>query len=124
LAYSYLGGILKQTGDLDGSLAAYQQIIDLSGNNSFPGASAHLDLARVLQEKGELEAAAAEFCRFIKESPIDTEHFVCFAYLHLGNTLEQKGDLANARVAWKQAVKWDQTKIVAKQAREKLKAVS
>ncbi len=120
LAYSYLGGCLSQTGDLEGSLAAYRQSELLAGADPIHGPSARRHIGEVLLAKGETDAAIGEFRRLIEDASPKNEYMICYDYLYLGNSLEQKGDSANARVAWKQAVKWGKTNTVAKLAQEKL----
>ena len=120
--FSYLGGALRRAGDLDGSLGAYQEAILLAGSDSIPGNSARLQLGMVLQEKGDIEAGIAEFQRIIDNATPTTEAYVCLAFLSMGSALNEMGRRSEARAAWKQAIKWDRTKIAAKQAREMLAA--
>lgn len=121
-AHSYLGGTLRQAGDLDGSLREYREAIRLAGSDSIPGACSRLYLGEVLSQKGEKEAAIAEFRGLIEEATPKTEKIVSMAFLQLGIVLNDIGERQEAHTAWKQAIQWDATKIIAKRAEEMLKA--
>jgi tetratricopeptide (TPR) repeat protein len=120
--HSYLGGVLQQVGDLDGSLVAYQEAERLAKADSASAVSARLQTGRVLQQKGDLPAAVATFRRIIEETPPGStgESVLCVVYLQLGDALRDSGDQPNARRAWKLAAHWDTTKTVTDQVRERL----
>lgn len=122
LGFSWLSAALKKAGDLEGSAAALREAIQIAGGSSIPGTSARLHLGAVLEEMGDADAAIAEFRSIIAEASSSTEVFVSMAYLSLGNALNARGDRSDARAAWKRAIKWDRTKILAKQARKQLAA--
>ena len=120
--YAYLGGALRQTGDMEGSIAAYQQAIRLAGETSGPASNARLLMGKVFQDKGDVQAAIREFKRIIAGASPETEYEICLAFLSLGDAYNEIGERGEARTAWKEAIKWDAYKIVAKKAKEKLKA--
>lgn len=120
--HRYLGDALRQIGDLDGSLKEYHEAIRLAGHDSIPGASSRLELGEVLSQKGDKEAAIAEFRGVIEEATPKTKSVVCVAFLRLGIVLNDIGEGKEARAAWKQAIEWDSTKIIAKRAQEMLEA--
>ena len=122
LAHSYLGGILQKAQDWDGSLAVYREAERLAGDNRVFGSMARLEIGRVLQGKGDLEAAVAQYRSLIAAAATESEIAVNAAYLCLGNALLALGKRSEARAAWKQAAKRDSTKILAEKAREMLKA--
>ncbi len=120
--YSYLAGALRQSGDMEGSIAAYQQAIQLAGEALGPANNARLLMGKVFQDKGDVQAAIWEFERIIADASPQTEGEVCLAFLSLGDALNEIGERAEARIAWKEAIKWDAYRIVAKKAKERLKA--
>lgn len=122
LAHSYLGGVLQQTGDLDGSLSQYRQAQNLAEGNPIKYTHARLQVGQVLRKRGETELAVAEFRAIIDEATLQTQAIVPTAYCYLGDTLNEAGDRQAARAAWKQAVQWDTTGIMGKKAQERLKA--
>lgn len=122
MARSYLGGTLEQIGDLDGCIREYRESIRLAGNDSIPGAASRLRLGEVLRQKGETEAAINEFRSIIEEASIRTKMLVCMAFYQLGISLDQVGERKEARAAWKQAIQWDETKVIAKKAQELLQS--
>jgi tetratricopeptide (TPR) repeat protein len=119
-AYSYLGIARNQMDDVEGSIAAYQEAIRLAGENSLPAASSRLQLGEVLRQKVDKQAGIVEFRRVIDEATPTTESMVCLAYLHLGSALNEIGERQEARSAWYQAIKWDNSRFIAKKARELL----
>ncbi len=119
-AHSYLGGTLEQIGDLDGGIREYRESIRLAGSDSIPGMSSRLRLGEALRAKGETKAAINEFKSIIAEATIKTEMLVCMAFYQLGITLNEVGERKEARAAWKQAIQWDETKVIAKKAQELL----
>ena len=119
-AHSYLAGTLRLMGDLDGSLKEFGQVIQMSGTDSIPGSSARLASAEVLRQKGETEAALAELRAIVKEATPRTRVAVGMACLTLGDTLSEAGERGEARAAWKKAIQWDETGLIAKKARERL----
>jgi len=120
--YAYLGGALRQAGDLEGSIAAYQQVIQLAEEGSKPADNARLLMGKVFQDKGDVQAAIREFKRIINDASPETESEVCLAFLSLGDALNEIGERGESRIAWKEAIRWDAYKIVAKKAKERLKA--
>lgn len=121
-AHSYLGGTLKQLGDLDGSIKEYHEAIQLAGSDTIPGAASRLHLGEVLSQKGEKEAAMTEFRHIIEEATPKTEAIVGMAFLQLGIVLNEVGERKQARATWKQAIQWDTGKIIAKRAQEMLRS--
>ena len=107
---------------MEGSIAAYQQAIQLAGEASGPANNARLLMGRGFQDKGDLEAAIRELRRIIADASSETEMEVCPAYLSLGDAFNEIGERGEARTAWKEAMKWDAYKIVAKKTKEQLKA--
>ena len=121
-AHSYLAGVLRQMGDLEGSLNRHYAALRLAKSGSIRCASIRFQVGEVLRQKGETELAAAEFRAIIEEATLETKTFVPIVYFTLGNTLNEAGDKQAARDAWKQAIHWDQTGSMGKKAREMLKA--
>ena len=121
LAYGYLGGVFRQAELFDESLIAYQKAAQLSEAQGRTDTN-HLQIGSVLQEKGDIDAAIAKFRHLIQTSVQEEDGTLGLAYLYLGNALEAKGDLVNARVAWKEAIRWDQFKVIRKTAQEKIQA--
>jgi len=121
--YSFLGGFCKQVGDTTGSLRAYQEALRLVDENSLHGSMAHLHVGEVYLDTGETEPALREFQHIIDHASSETRTTVCMAYLRLGDTHLKNADKSKAKEAWKMTIQWDDTKIIAKQAHEKLKAL-
>jgi predicted negative regulator of RcsB-dependent stress response len=80
-----------------------------------------LALGDILVKKGDPDAAIREFQTVIEGQSRFAESSRCMGYLHLGDALKQRGDIGAARQAWKEAVRWDDTGIIAKEARQRLK---
>lgn len=121
--YSFLGGFLKQVGDTGGSLRAYQEALRLAGENSLEGSMVLLNIGKVHLDNGSIEAAIQEFRYIIDHAVPQTRTTVCMAYLTLGDAHLRNADKGNAKEAWKMAIHWDETKIFAKQAQERLKTL-
>jgi tetratricopeptide (TPR) repeat protein len=79
-------------------------------------------MGKVFQDKGDVQAAIREFKRIINDASPETESEVCLAFLSLGDALNEIGERGESRIAWKEAIRWDAYKIVAKKAKERLKA--
>lgn len=122
LAFSYLGTALKQMGEFKGSEEAYRETIRLAGDNTIAGGNAHIAIGEVLQSKGDFSGAISEFKHVIDNASESSQIIVSIAFLHLGNTLHETGKRDEARAAWKEAIKWDTTGVIAKKVREQLKA--
>ncbi len=133
-AYSYLGVVFYKRKEWDESLAAYRQAEQLAMQTVAPKGDAagdethevsvslaRLHIGDVLAEKGDGEAALAQYHFLIQNAPTDQSFPACYAYLKLGNVYQTMGQMNDARTAWKAAIKRDETGIVAKQARQKLK---
>ncbi len=121
-AHSYLAGVLRQMGDLEGSLGQYHEALRLAEGKAIECASDRLQIGEVLRKKGETDLAIAEFQAIIAEATLETKTIVPMAYFYLGNTLNENGKRQAARDAWKQAVHWDKAGITGKKAQEMLKA--
>lgn len=120
-AYSYLGGALSKQKEWDESLKAYREALRLAEPDGISETMAHVNIGTALQGKGEFDAAVAEL-RLAAETPnAKTAAGNCAAYFTLGNVLNEQGKRAEARAAWKQVIKLDEHKILAKKARELLK---
>lgn len=122
--HSYLGGFLKQAGDTGGSLRAYQEALRLAGENSLGGSMARLHLGELYLDMGETSAAIGEFDHITDHASPETRTTVCMAYLRLGDAHLKNADKDKAKEAWKMAIQWDDTKVFAKKAQEKLKTLS
>ena len=122
--FSYLGGFLKQIGDTSGSLAAYKEVLRLAGDNYLKGSMARLHIGEVYLSSGDISSAISEFQYIIDSAVPETSTAVCHAYLCLGDAYLASRDKPKAKEAWKQAIQWDSTKIMAKKAHEKINALS
>ena len=128
----YLGSALKKAKDWDTSLEAYRESERLSadknvfasefGTNKTSAPIVKLLIGSVMEEKGDLTAAIAQY-RSIVDGAVDYHAvIVCYAWVHLGNALNEQGNRPEARAAWKQAAKCDEISAVAAHAKELLKA--
>lgn len=122
LAYLYLGAALKVSGDLNGALAAYREAERHSEGTLASAATSRLNIGLVLEEMGELEAAADQFRRIIENEPSEYDASIAAAYYYLASILNKQGNRKEARAAWKQVVKRDKTKALAARARDMLKS--
>ena len=121
LAYSYLGAALLVAKDWDASLDAYREAERLAGNDQTSSSMARLNIGTVLHRKGDLEAAVAQYQRIVS-TPTESDIAIALAYYYLGIVLNEQGQRSAARAAWKRAARRDRTKVLAKKAREMLKA--
>ena len=121
--FSYLGGFLKQIGDTGGSIAAHKEVLRLAGDNSLKGSMARLHIGEVYMSCGDIPSAIGEFQHIIDNAAPETRSTVCLVYLYLGDAYLASDDKPKAIEAWKQAIQWDSTQIMAKKAREKIKAL-
>ncbi len=97
----YLTGLMRQKaiylrdiGDFDEAIATYREILEVDSSSLFD----RVDLAMVLVEQGDLEAAANEYRQLIAENPNRGT-----LYIALGNIFECQGYTARANLAYIQA---------------------
>lgn len=121
--YSFLGSFLKEAGDIGGSLRAYQEVLRLTDQNSLQGSIAHLHIGELHLDTGEIEASIREFQHIIDHAALQTRTTVCMAYLRIGEAYLKNADKKKAKEAWEMVIQWDDTKILAKQAQQKLKTL-
>jgi tetratricopeptide (TPR) repeat protein len=120
LAHQCLGNALREVRDWDGSLIAYRELLRLSGDSDFMAQSARIQIAQVLRERGDVDAAVAEFRALIAGTTRESRTLLPVIYLYLGNALCEAGDRRGARAAWKQAVSKDRKGAVGGEARKLL----
>jgi tetratricopeptide (TPR) repeat protein len=95
IVWVYLGNILKQKGDIDRALTAYERAIELEPRL----AMAHSNLGVALRAKGDLAGAIAAHRRAIELEPTLAE-----PHGHLAAALFAKGDLAGAITVSRRAI--------------------
>lgn len=98
LAHLNLGTALDNQGDVDGAIAQYRRVIELTPNDD----DVHYDLANALAGQGRREEAIVEYRRALAISPRDAQ-----AYNNFGVLLAQSGRLGEAITQFKQALKID-----------------
>ena len=138
--HSYLGIVLRKREQWEESLAAFREA-EARAEAPFSKALVQIQIADVLQEKGDLKAAVAKYQEIIKEgsrgkkSLSDAEFadaltyrhlpgegaFVSLAYLRMGDALLALNRRSEARAAWKNALRHDFSNSVGKETRQKLK---
>jgi tetratricopeptide (TPR) repeat protein len=124
-AFTCLGTALRRVGRLNESLAAYQQALSVQQKAETASlVITHLVIGNVLKEMGRLGDAVAEYRIVVndKEACELSKLFHARVYLHLGDALKLQGKSREARSAWKQAVKLDQTGSIRTEASKLLKA--
>ena len=119
-AYTYLGIVHQKRCEWNESIAAFTQAERLADPET-PIKVSQLRIADVLLEKGDFEAAIAQYQHLINLSPTNEPSLACLAYLRMGNALLALGQKKEARAAWKNAIRHDFANIVGKEARQKLK---
>jgi tetratricopeptide (TPR) repeat protein len=92
LAYSYLGGTLQKAKDWDGSLAAYREAERIAGEEKVVGSTARLQIGKVLQDKGDIEATIAQYRKIIEAVSPENGVSVSSAYFYLGNALNEQAN--------------------------------
>jgi tetratricopeptide (TPR) repeat protein len=95
-AYSNMGVILKNKGDLDAAIENYKQAIKIKPDF----AEAYNNMGIALKNKGDLDAAIENCKQAIKINPDYAD-----AYYNMGKALEDKGELDGAIDSYKQAIK-------------------
>src|SRR5262245_61188625 len=92
------GQAVPQSGWLDEAEGVYQQILarDPSGNEAVV---AHVNLARVLRERGRVDEAISHYEKAIALKPDDAD-----IHSNLGRLLGELGRIAQARAAYEKAI--------------------
>lgn len=94
-AYAKLAKVLKQQGDINGSLAAYHKAIAIKPEQPF---RVYLDLAKTLTEQDQTEAAIEAYRKLVELKP--SAKF----QTQLGDLLQKQGNLDDAATCYNQAL--------------------
>jgi protein O-GlcNAc transferase len=95
-AYSNMGNVLKDKGDLNAAIDSYKKAIKLKPDY----ADAYNNMGISLKDKGDLDAAIESYKKALKIKPDLAE-----AYYNMGTSLKDKGELEAAIDSYKQALK-------------------
>ena len=95
-AYSNMGNVLKDKGDLEAAIQSYKQALKIKPDY----AQAYNNMGNALKDKGDLEAAIESYKQALKIKPDYAQ-----AYSNMGIALKGKGDLNAAISSYKQALK-------------------
>ncbi|MDC1449350.1 tetratricopeptide repeat protein [Candidatus Thioglobus sp.] len=95
-AYSNMGNVLKDKGDLEAAIESYKQALKIKPDY----AQAYNNMGNALKDKGDLEAAIQSYKQALKIKPDYAQ-----AYSNMGIALKGKGDLNAAISSYKQALK-------------------
>ena len=95
-AYSNMGNVLKDKGDLEAAIQSYKQALKIKPDY----AQAYSNMGIALKGKGDLNAAISSYKQALKIKPDYAE-----AYNNMGSALNDKGDLEAAIESYKQALK-------------------
>ena len=95
-AYSNMGNVLKDKGDLEAAIESYKQALKIKPDY----AQAYSNMGIALKGKGDLNAAISSYKQALKIKPDYAE-----AYNNMGSALNDKGDLEAAIENYKQALK-------------------
>ncbi|MDA9060419.1 tetratricopeptide repeat protein [Candidatus Thioglobus sp.] len=95
-AYSNMGNVLKDKGDLEAAIQSYKQALKIKPDY----AQAYNNMGNALKDKGDLEAAIQSYKQALKIKPDYAQ-----AYSNMGIALKGKGDLNAAISSYKQALK-------------------
>ena len=95
-AYSNMGNVLKDKGDLEAAIENYKQALKIKPDY----AQAYNNMGNALKDKGDLEAAIQSYKQALKIKPDYAQ-----AYSNMGIALKGKGDLNAAISSYKQALK-------------------
>ena len=94
-AYSNMGNVLKDKGDLEAAIESYKQALKIKPDY----AQAYSNMGIALKGKGDLNAAISSYKQALKIKPDYAE-----AYNNMGSALNDKGDLEAAIESYKQAL--------------------
>jgi len=95
-AYSNMGNVLKDKGDLEGAIENYKQALKIKPDY----AQAYNNMGNALKDKGDLEAAIQSYKQALKIKPDYAQ-----AFSNMGNALKSQGDVEAAIDCFKQALK-------------------
>ena len=95
-AYSNMGNVLKDKGDLEAAIQSYKQALKIKPDY----AQAYNNMGNALKDKGDLKAAIESYKQALKIKPDYAQ-----AYSNMGIALKGKGDLNAAISSYKQALK-------------------
>ncbi|MES2459079.1 MAG: tetratricopeptide repeat protein [Armatimonadota bacterium] len=124
LALRYLGSAFEKAGRFEESLAVFRQTLRRKrGAGKFSHALTHLSIGNVLTKMGRLDDAVMQYRIPLGDTEDSKLSRACYAplYLSLGDALKLQGKRWQARRAWKQAVKLDQTRSMEAEVAKRLK---
>ena len=96
--YGILGRMLRDNGDLDGSIEAYRDLVRHRPRDE----AAHYNLAFTLNMKGDLDGSIEAYRELLR---IDPDYVI--AYQALGLALSRRGDLGGAMREYREALRVD-----------------
>ena len=124
LGRTYLAGTLRQMGKWDEALEVLRELqqAERELRANYPGDQiTRISIGQVLYDKGEFDAAIAEFESLLQDKSEIARALYGAIYLSLGTAYFAKGQRKQAHDAWKKAIKHDKNSVVVDQARELLK---
>jgi tetratricopeptide (TPR) repeat protein len=95
-AYSNMGNVLKDNGDLEAAIENYKQALKIKPDY----AQAYNNMGNALKDKGDIEAAIQSYKQALKIKPDYAQ-----ACSNMGNALKSQGDVEAAIDCFKQALK-------------------
>jgi tetratricopeptide (TPR) repeat protein len=119
-----LAGALNGAARFEESLALYQGLLEQEVAEGRPGHLTRLTMAQLRMKRGDLADAERELRELATTKEPGREFVQAGAFLYLGDVLQKRGEPHAAREAWKKAIRHDRLRVVAAEARQRLRAAS
>lgn len=123
LGRTFLAGTLRLLGQWNAALDLLreQYQLEMTSSNLSDALTTRLAIGQVLYDKGDFDAAIAEFESLLIEPAAVARPLHGITYLSLGTVYLANGHRQEAHDAWKKAIRADKSGIVSERAKELLK---